>query len=361
MNMKKIILSMLALISAITMSAQITSDVTIRLKSQSGSINELMMFAGPDLAATPERGSFVATASNPEDINVYAIDPVSGNRYSSFGNETLVNIPLGIITSKEAESMQSYTFEFDVYENTDVLTLTDLFTDDVVNITDGGSYAFSVTSANAPTYQEGSYSAINDRFVINYNPAAFVASVTTNEDGWASFAYSANVAPALPAGLKIYKGALDLSDVENPAISLTEVNAIPAEAGVFVKGAPLTEYHFVAASASALTGNDIVGCVAATSVSNFGSDAIYTLRHTGSGTALWQYVGTDDIPAGKAVLPINLGGAPAPQRIRMIINEAQAVENVAVESVKAEKFVENGQIFIRRGNEVYNLQGQMVK
>jgi len=359
--MKKLFISIIALVSAMTMTAQTTADVTLRLESQSGSVSELYLFAGPDLAANPERGSLMVNASNPEDVNIFAVDPANNNRYGSFGNETLVNIPVGIITSKEAEAKQSYTIHFEVYESTYVLKLKDLLTGTETTITDGGSYAFTITAATDPSFVEGSYSVIADRFVINYDATAFVTSLTTNEDGWASFAYSANVAPALPAGLKIYKGALDLSDVENPAISLTEVNAIPAEAGVFVKGAPLTEYHFVAASASALTGNDIVGCVAATSVSNFGSDAIYTLRHTGSGTALWQYVGTDDIPAGKAVLPINLGGSPAPQRIRMIINEAQAVENVAVESVKAEKFVENGQIFIRRGNEVYNLQGQMVK
>ena len=33
----------------------------------------------------------------------------------------------------------------------------------------------------------------------------------------------------------------------------------------------------------------------------------------------------------------------------------------SVYDVLEEKFIENGQVFIRRGNEVYNLQGQIVK
>ena len=44
----------------------------------------------------------------------------------------------------------------------------------------------------------------------------------------------------------------------------------------------------------------------------------------------------------------------------MVINGTTAVDNVEAETVKAEKFVEDGQVYIRRGNEVYNLQGQKV-
>jgi hypothetical protein len=61
----------------------------------------------------------------------------------------------------------------------------------------------------------------------------------------------------------------------------------------------------------------------------------------------------------KAYLQINTTGAPA--RIRLAFGQTTGVENVEAEAVKAEKFVENGQIFIRRGEAVYNLQGQIVK
>lgn len=342
------------------MSAQITADVTLRLESESHSVSELLLFAGPDLAASPERGGFFATQSNPEDINIYAVDPATNGKYASYGNGTLVNIPVEIITSKEAAAKQNYTIKFEVYEDAEVLKLKDLVTGEEKDIVNGGSYNFTVTEENAPSYQEGTYSVISNRFVINYDNTVFVTDVTTNEDGWASFAYTEDVRLASPMGLRIYKGSLDNSNPDAPVINLTQVTAIPAGAGVFVKGEPLTTYHFSATTAGALSNNDIVGCTADTDPAGI-SDAIYTLRNVGGVTALYHYEGTAAIPAGKAYLPIPVGSNPAPQRVRMVINETQGVENVVVEDVKAEKFVENGQIFIKRGEAVYNMQGQIVK
>ena len=53
----------------------------------------------------------------------------------------------------------------------------------------------------------------------------------------------------------------------------------------------------------------------------------------------------------------------APRRLRFVFTDGQsatALDNVKA-PVKAEKFLDNGQIYIRRGNEVFNLQGQLVK
>ena len=85
---------------------------------------------------------------------------------------------------------------------------------------------------------------------------------------------------------------------------------------------------------------------------------VYVLK----GNAFLEYVGTNALAANKAYIQLPAAGPNnAPARIRMVINGTTAVENVEAEAVKAEKFIENGQVFIRRGNEVYNLQGQIVK
>jgi hypothetical protein len=81
---------------------------------------------------------------------------------------------------------------------------------------------------------------------------------------------------------------------------------------------------------------------------------VYVLK----GENFLKYVGTEPLAANKAYIQLG-SGSGAPQRIRMVVNHATGVENVEAE-VKAEKFIENGQIFIRRGNEVYNLQGQKI-
>ncbi len=166
------LISAIALFMTMMVSAQVTADVTLRLESESGSVCDLYLFAGPDLGVNPERGSFFANASNPEDVNIYAVDPTTGNKYSSFGNEVLTNIPIGVITSKEAEAKQNYTIRFTVDANTETLKLTDLVTGTVTEITNGGHYDFSVTSANAPSYEEGSYSTIAKRFIINHDPSS---------------------------------------------------------------------------------------------------------------------------------------------------------------------------------------------
>ena len=347
--MKKIFSSFIALVCAMTMSAQITADVTLRLESQSGSSSEMYLFAGPYLATHPERGSLFVNASNPEDINIYAIDPVNSNRYSSFGNEVLENIPVGFITSKEALALQSYTIHFDVYTNTEVLKLKDLVTGDEVNITNGGSYTFVVTEMNEPSYVEGQYSAINDRFVINYVPAP-VYSVTTNIDGWAS--YSSDVDLVAPAGLTVYAGT-----IVDEELILTSVDYIKANEGVIVKGEAGLTYTLTPGSGSDSYTNDLKPSSAWASHSG----TIYCLHNEGVGTtAFYRYIGSD-MPANKAYLQISTTPSSAPKRISMRFNQPTAIENVELEAVKAEKFIENGQVLIKRGEIIYNVQGQIVK
>lgn len=182
--------------------------------------------------------------------------------------------------------------------------------------------------------------------------------VTTNEDGWASFANKIALAPL--GGLGAYYAEYDAA---NTAVDLHETEMIPANEGVFLYGNALTEYtltpNVTSLSASAEQ-NDLVGCVSYTDVSGV-TDAIYCIRNVGGVSALYQYTGAN-IPAGKAYLPVTVSGPnPAPKHITLRFNGTNAINNVEAESVKAEKFVENGEIFIRRGNEVYNLQGQIVK
>lgn len=442
---------MLTLISAATMSAQTTADVTLRLESESHSVSDLYLFSGPDLVASPERGSFYATQSNPEDINIYAVDPATNGKYSSYGNGTLMNIPVEIITSKEAAAKQNYTIKFEVYEDAEVLKLKDLVTGEEKDIVDGGSYNFTVTEGNAPSYQEGTYSVISNRFVINYtyvtmkgdfaNPGAELAytsnfthngataslnldlaadtwyhfqieengavgangsafdedhksfevpatgwvgqltlhtgaagtytftwtyasdnlaitfpavapatgyTVTPNAAGYATF--SAAEATVIPTGATAYTGT-----ISGEELLLNQIMGgyVPANTGVIVSGVAGTPYNFAIydGSVDAITGNDLK----ATATYNTSMQNVYVLK----GNAFLEYVGTNALAANKAFiqLPAQSG---APTRIRMVVNHATGVENAAVEA-KAEKFVENGQILIRRGNEVYNLQGQIVQ
>ena len=158
-------------------------------------------------------------------------------------------------------------------------------------------------------------------------------------------------ATVIPSGVTaVYRGVISGDELQLSAIT----GYVPANTGVIVEGVAGTDYNFAIASTSvpALSeDNDL----RPTSAYSYPMENVFVLK----GDAFLEYIGTTELKANKAFiqLPAQSG---APKRIRMVVNQATGVENAAVE-VKAEKFIENGQVLIRRGNEVYNLQGQIVK
>lgn len=188
---------------------------------------------------------------------------------------------------------------------------------------------------------------VENRFSIYVPAAPVVTTVTTNDYGYASFSWNADL--AVPAGLTVYKGVINGSYLD-----LEPMNYVKAGKGVIVKGAANTTYNFVAGSGdSDYEGNDL------RPTSAFDPDD-YSNVFVLQGNALYEYTGTTALKANKAYLQLP-ANVPAPARISFRFNGTTDVENVEFEAVKAEKFIENGQVLIRRGEAVYNLQGQMVK
>jgi len=204
-----------------------------------------------------------------------------------------------------------------------------------------GTYTFTWTYAN-------------DKLEITF-PAApaptYETSVTTNANGLATFSYNADL-QAVESDVKLYKG-----DLNGNELVLSGVNYVKANQGVIVYGAANTTYHFnVGTGTSDFTGNELLPASAWDYAAQDGY-SIYVL----SGNMLYLYKG-DTMKPNKAFLKVqNPISGNAPARISMRFNGTQDVENAEAEDAKAVKFVENGQVFIRRGNEVYNLQGQIVK
>ncbi len=179
----------------------------------------------------------------------------------------------------------------------------------------------------------------------------YAAEVTTNAKGLATFSYDSDL-QAVENDVKLYKG-----DLNGNELVLSGVNYVKANEGVIVYGAANTTYHFnnVGTGTSDFTGNELLPA-SAWQYPHDGKD-IYVL----SGNMLYLYEG-DQMKPNKAFLKVqNPISGNAPARISMRFNGTQDVENAEAEDAKAVKFVENGEIFIRRGNEVYNLQGQIVK
>ena len=275
-------------------------------------------------------------SGNAYSLNIYSIQGTED--VSTVRTNEVTNLPILVETD---EVGTKFTMTFSNVEGT--LYFYDLDntseTPFVIEATgDHSKYEFTVTSAGRRT--------IANRFFINFSA---VTSVTTNEFGWATFSYTTDVEPVNPAS-KVYKGT-----ISDELLNLNEVDYVKAGEGVIVYGAPSTTYYFVVGNGAAdFTDNDLK----ATATYNTSMKNVYVLK----GNAFLEYVGTNALAANKAYIQLQAAGPNnAPARIRMVINGTQGVENVEAEAVKVEKFIENGQVLIRRGNEVYNLQGQIVK
>ena len=329
--MKKILLSLLILAASLNVMATDFAVATLTLKGNTSlEQGEVTLVKTDD----PVASSYCAPLYiNQYHVVMYALN--GSEKYQIWANADLTNFPLGIQTYSDA----SYTITVSNVSGSETLTLYDVAENQTIALTAGQTYDFTA-AAN---------STIEDRFIINYVPAPTPSApqVTTNDKGWATFSYSENLIPA--DGQTLYKGTIN-GDV----LSLDEVDYVKAGEGVIVYGAPSTTYDFAVGNGSDdFTGN----ALKATATYNTSMENVFVLK----GDAFLEYVGTNALAANKAYIQLpSAGPNNAPKRIRMVINGTTAVDNVEAETVKAEKFVEDGQVYIRRGNEVYNLQGQKV-
>jgi hypothetical protein len=337
--MKTKIFSLVAmLVCATMMSAQTFNRIVVNIEIGE-EYDDLYLIESPSFTDEFENSYDEVKLFTGSDIYVYG--------KTAYGNQSAVytNDLQGAYIGFKAEVSGTARITFSDLQS-DLADVTTYYLYD----TENGQYTPISTS------EHYDFAVVADQNVANRFIILKPVKVTTNEDGWASFANNVALAPL--GGLKAYYAEYDQA---NAAVDLHETEMIPAAEGVFLKGAALTEYTLtpnVTGLSASVEQNDLVGCVAYTDVTAV-TDAIYCIRNVGGVSALYQFVGAN-IPAGKAYLPIATGGAPAPARIALHFAGEQGIEDVKAD-VKAEKFVENGQIFIRRGNEVFNIQGQIVK
>ena len=309
-----------------TFAATYTARVVITMTSDNAEPLQITLREGSFLSETYDN-AFDSPNPNTGGLYVIASD---NSEWMQWGTNNLEGTQIGLSTGTDA----SYTFTFsDVIGST--YKLFDAVTGTQTLITEGGSYGPFTAAANT---------TINDRFSI---VSQEVYPVTTNAYGYAS--YSNTLDLVTPAGLTAYTGT-----VSGEVLDMTEVDYVKAGEGVILKGEANKTYLLTAGTGSSVYGANAL--IASANWTAATEDAYFLV-----GNEFKKYTGTEAVPAGKAYLIYTAGGAnPAPRRIVMRFNTTTAVENVeAVE--KGVKFMENGQIFIRRGENVYNAQGQMVK
>lgn len=343
--MKKIVFLASLLCVALSMTAQtLTGTAVVAISSAHQGEKELTLIQSP---AFSDAYDPTWDAEVQAEGGLYVI--YGTTHYEIWASNVLKkNLPVGFGSCEDL----TYTLKFSDFSGI-AFTIYDRVADKVISVASSSNIQINGVDADPANRYEFTIDAadrnkaINDRFVINYDASVFVASVTTNDKGWASFSYSEDLVPVNSALQTLYKGA-----ISGDVLALDPVDYVKAGEGVLVYGTPNTTYNFAAGSGSAsFAGNDLK----ATATYNTSMENVFVLK----GDAFLEYIGTNALAANKAYiqLPVQSG---APARVRMVVNHATGVENAAVEA-EAEKFVKDGQVLIRRGNEVYNLQGQIVK
>ena len=188
--------------------------------------------------------------------------------------------------------------------------------------------------------------------------------VAMNASGYATFSAvnKSREIKSADTDLKAYK--FEAFDEVNGILTITPLGSlIPQNTGVIFKGEPGKSYILDKHDASESPIVSILKPAAEWSNNAPNEDgiivgAVHDNVYVLSGDLLYKYEGAN-MKVNKAYL--DLGTAPAPARIKMVIAETQDIENVEFEAVKAVKFIENGQVLIKRGEKVYNVQGQIVK
>ena len=352
--MKKIFSFIAGVAAAMTLqAASYTEAVQITMSGTGDTESQKLTLIVDQDQATVATNPNIASTYEVGQVNIYVAN--GSYKYDEYVANAISNLPLTIVTNRRDAS---YTFTFNAPIITDGLTLTDLRSNEGVKtmpIIHNGSYTFTVGEADG--YEANKNITIADRFVINYvAPAPTGYNVTLNGAGLATF--SAAETTKIPDGLKVYQAG----NIANDELVLNQVeddDYIPANTGVILYGDAdqsyfMEIYNDIVAISEDYTSNSLKAYTAWESRS---AEPVYILH----GSELWQYTGTQFVD-NKAFLQLPGGANNAPARISMRFNTTTAVENVETEAVKAVKFVgEDGQLYIRRGNEVYNLQGQLVK
>ena len=251
--------------------------------------------------------------------------------------------------------------------NNDVITTTDALKEKIL---ENGSI-------NGGTYSDATiaeYIDVIDGALQETAPGSGVYQVvegcntTLNASGLATFS-SPDFNVVLPAGVTAWIATGNLDGDGNLNLSEVTVSSgsviLPKATGFILYGTQDALCNLVKTEDVA---NVAVGANLLLPSTAWGTTYTEASAYILHGNELWIYNGTA-FKAGKAFLPLSAittttpGGAP--KRVGMIFNQTEtptAVENVETQNVKAVKFVgEDGQLYIRRGEAVYTVQGQVVK
>ena len=363
--MKKLFISIIAVAFSLSAMAASTAAARIKLVGSNTTYAVSTLFLNEDDARNSSYESgydaeSMMSQSNPFSVLIYAY--VGEHPCEYVATDDLDGQEISFTTNMVDAN---YTLQFSNVSGRE-LKLYDLVENTETTIEEGGSYAFSVEAAQVGQVE------VTDRFVINYQaptPSCTTVRSGLNVDQYYTICLPQQIASANASFWSMSNRGEGVAYLEEAAFPLTagQPYIFQAEEStlcvVYGNAVPAAE----AGAAGVLVGT--FDPMAQNELSQAAADynsPIYLLYNN----ELRPAAGAgNNLPANRAFIVYNNfiveNPAPAPGRrvraIPMQTNGATAFENVDVEAAKAVKFMEDGKIFIKRGDAIYNLQGQLVK
>lgn len=164
--MKKLIYCVVALFTSTTLFAQAPTALTqIKLTSEKDAYLTTTVVEMSSYAPTFDETSIklLPNTANTDNVNIFTLHGT--DEYSEYRAQTLVNVPMGIITDRNDASKQHYTLLFTVAAGRE-LKLYDAVLDSTIVMKDNTSYVFEVNTTNCPSYVSGKNITISNRFII---------------------------------------------------------------------------------------------------------------------------------------------------------------------------------------------------
>lgn len=199
----------------------------------------------------------------------------------------------------------------------------------------------------------------------NYVATFYVSrGLTLSDVGDLDYGYATFCGPEnfTVSGATAYKAALSGS-----YLTLTAINSsseiIPKEVGIILygdDGGEVTISYTSSAATATMTGNVLLGTIAAKTTSSLISTGQHFYAFNKTTNTFAEYSGTN-FPANKAYF-VSTQAFQAPTAIRFIDEEQNATDIMAIDGQeKAVKFIKNGQLLIQKDGVVYDMTGRAVK
>jgi hypothetical protein len=345
--MKKMFISVVALAMSMMAMATETAYVQIKLTGENGGTSSVFLTEDDAYTNAFEPGVDVEkmmSQSNSKSVLLYGF--VGTTPCEDVVAANLDGLKIGFTTNQIDEN---YTLSF-IDVSGRPLKLYDRVTMTETTIVGNGTYEFSVEDFTDERL------AFNERFVINRQ----AYNVTLNDCYLATFSADENV--IIPEGLNAYTAEFQ-GEQSELVLYRIEGGYIPAETGVIL----FNPQGGISSDQKDFSLEKYAGTVPALQLANDLLPAsAWEAKHDGYiyalfGDMMYIYENAENkgMKPNKAYLRI--GGSSAPRRISFRFSGTTALENAEVNEAKAVKFMKDGEVFIKRGDAIYNLQGQIVK